>query len=526
MQNFGLEVAEGSDITNLTMPSGTSFPANDNVGELFYRTDLDKLYIRNNTTWEDVTSKGLTYMSNSAHNSVFLLLDGKLYTSAGNSSVNGNFTTGRGLGSSLTFTGCDNFKEVSMSSSSPIAKVGIGGGRGCAWALLDNGELYTWGNNNYGQCGLGHQNSVAFPTLAATGVLDVYDHPSNSSYSTAETRLFIKKTDNYIYGAGRNNFGQLGVGDAITKTNFTQITSLGTTVIGFWNMGSRQGCSVAQKADHTIWIAGYNHQGQFGNGATASTNSTFIDVTAAWGGGSGYILSQVIGIFGNYDGTTENTGRGVIGMLLDNGTTTVFKMAGNGNDSNLGNGGTADSTTPVTPNVGSGRINKIAFVASLGPVQCLKEDGNLYAWGRGVEGNLGDGTTVDKSTPFITETMVADIYCDGWSSTKNGFKTPTFIKKTDGQLYMVGHNGAGGAYGGIGSQATTILTYTRVLLPWDLDVQFVGSSNTSGSGRLCLAGGANGKIYVWGYNAHFGVDSASAAHCDYPSQIYITDYNK
>jgi len=56
MQNFGLEIAEGSEIVNITVPTGTSFPANDNVGEMFYRTDEDALYVRNNTTWEVVTS--------------------------------------------------------------------------------------------------------------------------------------------------------------------------------------------------------------------------------------------------------------------------------------------------------------------------------------------------------------------------------------------------------------------------------------------------------------------------------------
>jgi len=51
MENFGLEVAQGSEIVNLTIPTGTAFPANDNVGELFYRTDEDTLYVRNNTEW-------------------------------------------------------------------------------------------------------------------------------------------------------------------------------------------------------------------------------------------------------------------------------------------------------------------------------------------------------------------------------------------------------------------------------------------------------------------------------------------
>jgi len=51
MKFYGADLAEGSTITNITVPSGTSFPVSDNVGELFYRTDEDKLYIRDNSTW-------------------------------------------------------------------------------------------------------------------------------------------------------------------------------------------------------------------------------------------------------------------------------------------------------------------------------------------------------------------------------------------------------------------------------------------------------------------------------------------
>lgn len=51
MKHYGLKIPEGSDITNITVPSGTTFPSNDNAGELFFRTDENKLYIRNNTTW-------------------------------------------------------------------------------------------------------------------------------------------------------------------------------------------------------------------------------------------------------------------------------------------------------------------------------------------------------------------------------------------------------------------------------------------------------------------------------------------
>jgi hypothetical protein len=51
MKHYGIDIAEGSTIINITVPSGTIFPANDNVGEFFFKTDEDLLYIRNNSTW-------------------------------------------------------------------------------------------------------------------------------------------------------------------------------------------------------------------------------------------------------------------------------------------------------------------------------------------------------------------------------------------------------------------------------------------------------------------------------------------
>jgi len=477
----------------------------------------------NNTIDAAHINKEITYLNSSAYNSAFMLIDGKLYTASGNSATNDNRTTGRGGDNKTSVIGCDNFKEVSMPSSSPIDKVGCNNGYGVAWALLENGELYTWGQNSNGECGLGHTTAVTIPTLAATGVTDVYDHPSNSSYSIINPRLYIKKSDGYIYGAGYNGFGALGVGNTTNQTSFTQITSLGTNVIGFWNMGCTYGSAVAQKSDHTIWAAGYGGRGVLGNGSTTTVNSTFIDITSAWGGSSGYVLKQVIGLYGYY--TTAGNSDASMGMLLDNGTTTIFRMSGDGTAGQLGNGANTDSSTPVVPNVGNGRISKMAIVGSIGPVQVLKEDGNLYTFGRATEGSLGNGTTTPTiNIPFITQTDVTDIFCDGWSSHTYGYRTVVFIKKNDGQIYTVGYN-AGSACG-IGSTATTITSWTRVLLPWDADIVGMGSFCTSTSGRTVLAYGTDNKVYVWGHNGQRGVSNNTTVHALVPHQISITEDNK
>lgn len=51
MKIDAIQLTEGSTLTNLVVDSGTSFPSNPNVGELFYKTDDDWLYAYNGSAW-------------------------------------------------------------------------------------------------------------------------------------------------------------------------------------------------------------------------------------------------------------------------------------------------------------------------------------------------------------------------------------------------------------------------------------------------------------------------------------------
>lgn len=57
MKMDGIELTEGSDIANLSVNTGTAFPASPNAGEMYFRTDSpnDGLYVYN-TSWEKVQS--------------------------------------------------------------------------------------------------------------------------------------------------------------------------------------------------------------------------------------------------------------------------------------------------------------------------------------------------------------------------------------------------------------------------------------------------------------------------------------
>lgn len=58
MKHYGLKIAEGTQITNTVVATGTSFPSNEDAGELFYRTDQNKLYVYAGSSWSDITAGG------------------------------------------------------------------------------------------------------------------------------------------------------------------------------------------------------------------------------------------------------------------------------------------------------------------------------------------------------------------------------------------------------------------------------------------------------------------------------------
>jgi alpha-tubulin suppressor-like RCC1 family protein len=457
----------------------------------------------------------ITYVTKSGTNSFGMLINGKLYTTAGTSSGYSAGSTGRGLSGTLGQFGMDNLKQVVFPENTPIQKVG-GFTQDIAYALMTNGNLYTWGFNTYGQCGLGHTNPVGLPTLAATNVVEAYDHPSSSGYHNEYSRLFIKKTDGYIYGAGYNGYGQLGLGDTNNRSTFTQITALGTNVTSLWNMGSNIGCTVVQKSDYTIWITGYNSSGQLGNGNTTNQTS-FIDVTSAWGGGTGKLLKKVIGGFGYYDGSNVIT-YASLGILLDDGTNTTFRTCGDNSNGQLGNGTTSGSTsTPYTPNVGTGRITDVAGVGSSpSTIQVLKSDGTLYAWGYNAYGQAGLSNTTNTGTPTIATTGVTALLADGITSHTKGYIVQGAILKSDG-LYMCGANDSG--YCGLGNTTNPITTYNKTLLPSDFTVKLLGSYCTSTYGHVYVAVSTDNRIYTWGYNGDNGVHATSATNVLTPSNI-------
>lgn len=100
MKHFGLNIAEGSEITNLTAPTGTSFPSLENAGELFYRTDVTTLYVYDGSAWQDLNSGGsslINFVDTGSPSSAEILYDGTttvLASTATGVDITGTLTIG------------------------------------------------------------------------------------------------------------------------------------------------------------------------------------------------------------------------------------------------------------------------------------------------------------------------------------------------------------------------------------------------------------------------------------------------
>ena len=80
-----------------------------------------------------------------------------------------------------------------------------------------------------------------------------------------------------VWAAGRNDFGQLGAGDAMSSYVFVPVMSGHTLAMfaGEWH-------SMVVKRDGSVWAAGANLFGQLGDGSTLS-KKTFVKVLSHYG---------------------------------------------------------------------------------------------------------------------------------------------------------------------------------------------------------------------------------------------------
>lgn len=439
------------------------------------------------------------------HNSMLFLINGRMYSAFGDALTWPSSTSGRGDNGTLAGRSLKNCSSVAIPTKNPIAYY-AGGYHAYAIAVDTLKNAFVWGNNVYGACGLGTTSAVIYPTFLTADVEEVYCDASQSEFDVNANRLILRKTDGYLYGAGYNGNGQLGLGDVTDRTTLTQLTAFGQIPVDgkkrVWNMGCGTGCIAVHDAQNRLMVAGHN--GNYSLGFTSSTvQTTPMDVTVSWTGQTSVdeVLDVVTG--GQFYSTSSQIVRSMVMLYRANpGDFTTVKACGYNGDSQCGDGTTTNRTVPATPIGLPTNMDciQIGMSGALGGYFALYENGDLYAWGRNTEDQI-PGSTGNAANAILTATNVEKILCPVKNGQYYGYQAQTTVKKTDGLLYMAGFS----TTYQIPGNAANIGVFTPVYFPDGGDIVDLGCFTTNDSNFTYVAKTSKNNLYAWGDNAHYGV---------------------
>lgn len=184
----------------------------------------------------------------------------------------------------------------------------VSGGTVFSLATKTNGTLWSWGSNGGGQLGLNTSYTISISSPQQVGSLTTW-----LSVAAGYASSFAIKTDGTIWSWGKNNSGQLGLGNTTYYSSPKQIGALTNWLITSVGTYANRGYSLAAKTDGTLWSWGANGYGNLGTGNTTNYSSpkqvglltTWLKVAA------GYASSFAI----KTDGTLWSWGTGAFGSL-------------------------------------------------------------------------------------------------------------------------------------------------------------------------------------------------------------------
>src|SRR5574341_786851 len=137
----------------------------------------------------------------------------------------------------------------------------IDGGYGHTVALENDGTVWTWGWNIYGQLGDGttiNKNTPVNVSYINSGFLDVIDVAAGESHTAAI------RSDGTVWTWGANNYYQLGRNPLTAQDGY--IPGMVSGLSGVRDIAAGFDFTVALKNDGTVWTWGWNDWGELGDG--------------------------------------------------------------------------------------------------------------------------------------------------------------------------------------------------------------------------------------------------------------------
>jgi len=276
-------------------------------------------------------------------------------------------------------------------------------------AFIDGatGNIWTSGYGALGSLGNNTLTAVSSPvSIARPG-----SYRSIAVGGGAYTIFAIDATTGMVFGWGSNASGQIGDNTKSTRSSPVSIARNGS----YSKVAPANGFTLfIDAATGNIWGTGAGTKGQLGNNTIGSVSSpvsiarpgSYRDIAGTAYSGTGFAIDAS-------DGSLWAWGDNTFGLLGNN------------------------TLTPTSSPVSIARPGSYSSISATcyHAVAIDASDGSLWAWGANWHGQLGDGTSIPRSSP------VSVLGNRSYISVKTG-NSATVAMTADGTVYVWGYDGA------------------------------------------------------------------------------------
>jgi alpha-tubulin suppressor-like RCC1 family protein/Flp pilus assembly pilin Flp len=372
------------------------------------------------------------------------------------------------------------------------------------------GAMLGWGGNQYGQIGDGSSGAVKLLPVAVRknasedmgGAVDISSGSYVSCAALADGSAWCWGIT-HIWGLLGN--GTIGNTDPVYPVQVHNSDNSGF-LSDIVQVSTANTSSCARTSGGNLWCWGSGNQGQLGNGNVSSPNyPSPVQVLAA--------------AATPFSGVVEVSGGGNAFNCARDGSGHAWCWGYNANG-RLGNNSTSASGYPVQvrdTTGGAGTMLSYVTAISAGADHVCAvagtagnpSAGNVYCWGSGTQGQLGNGSTAESRFPVAVrdDTGGAGTTLSGITSIASGGSHTCAIG--GGGVWCWGYD----SFGQLGNGAPNgAVTYPQRVL------QYSGGSGTylSGITRIAAGGsgscalGTGGAVYCWGQNGFLGANSGTS----------------
>ncbi len=414
-------------------------------------------------------------------------------------------------------------------------------------AIDSNGQVYCWGGGGNGQIGNGGNLNVSKPTRVSMPV-------AATSLSIGASTICAIGTDKNAYCWGSGDRGQIG-NSTNKDTNTPTLVSMPSlkekfTAINLAYYGDGFVCALGDKGNIYCW--GNGSHGEIGNGFNYNESIPVqIKIPSgvsfkylAQGMGNGQCALDTNGIMycwgynahgegGNGSKTNTNTptkakmpSSGESFSVIGSSVNTACAVSnlknlycwGYGENGEVGNHSESGSLYPVKTSASN--INKISSAYYIDATFCgISAESKVYCWGYGDYGQIGNNQSKSANTPtsiamYDQNTKFVDVKVSGNSNTVCGLTS-------DGKIYCWGYGRDGGLGNGFWADSTipTLVTFSPPIVK-------IAASKGNGNGSTFCAINYESRVYCWGYGKNGEIGNGKTESALIPTLALIPFENK